>query len=199
MDTNNTIINNNDELNALREEMIQLKQRLDRTTTLNEQLMHDTIKDKLRDMRKTIYMVLGMGLLACPLWLIISIVFNLSWYFIAFTMVMLIGSATSDYLINRMDSSLVDRDLAETARQLVRMKKLRLRAEVIGVAVVIVWIVWVVFEFMHAIQDKTFATFMVVALLVGAVIGGIVGIRIFLKLQRTNDDMLRQINELQKE
>ncbi len=199
MDNNNTILTNNDELNALREQMAQLKQRLDCTTTLNEKLMVDAIKSKMRSMHKTIYMVLGMGLLTCPLWLVISIVFNLSWYFIAFTLVMLLASATSDYLINRMDCSLIDHDLAETARQLVRMKKLRLRAEIIGVAVVIVWFAWAVCEFMHAIQDKTFAIIMVASLAVGFVIGGIVGIRIFLKLQRDNDEMMRQINELQKE
>ncbi len=199
METNNNILNNNDELNALREQMSQLKQRLDSTTTLNEKLMVDAVKNKMRGMRNTILQILVIGLLACPLWLGIGVWFNLSWYFIAFTIVMLLASATSDYLINRIDINLIDHDMAETTRQLVRMKKLRLRAEIIGVAVVIVWFAWAVWVFMHAFEDKFMTICIVSGILLGGVIGGIIGIRIFLKLQRDSDEILRQINDLQQE
>ncbi len=199
MDNNNTILINNDELNALREQMAQLKQRLDSTTTLNEKLMVDAIKSKMRGIRNTICLLLFIGLLAIPMWLWIGVEYNLSWHLIVFTIVMLMGSATADYLINHIDIGLVDRDMAEAARQLVRMKKLRLRNEVIGIIVFTAWLVWVVWEFMHAFEDQFMTICMVSGILLGAVIGGIVGIRIFLKLRRDNDDMLRQINELQKE
>ncbi len=199
METNNITLNNNDELNALREQMTQLKQRLDTTTTLNEKLMVDAIKGKMRGMRNTIRLLLFIGLLAIPMWFGIGVWYNLPWYFIVFTIVMMLASGTADYLINRIDIGLVDRDMTETARQLVSMKKLRLRHEVIGITVVTVWLVWAAWEFTRVFEDLFMTICMVGVIVLGGVTGGIIGIRIFLKLQRDNDEMLRQINELQKE
>ncbi len=199
METNNITLNNNDELNALREQMTQLKQRLDTTTTLNEKLMVDAIKGKMRGMRNTIRLLLFIGLLAIPMWFGIGVWYNLPWYFIVFTIVMMLASGTADYLINRIDIGLVDRDMTETARQLVSMKKLRLRHEVIGITVVTVWLVWAAWEFTRVFEDQFMTICMVGGIVLGGVTGGIIGIRIFLKLQRDNDEMLRQINELQKE
>ena len=39
----------------------------------------------------------------------------------------------------------------------------------------------------------------VASVLIGAAVGGFIGLRIFNKMQRTNDEMIDQINELTRE
>lgn len=196
MNENFNTINNNDELDTMRLQLNELKQRLDKTSTLNEHLMQDALKGKMRGVQRTIIKVLIMGAVALPMWIFIGYWFNLPWYYITFTMAMLAASMLADYVINRMDVDTMDRNLAETARQLVKMKKYRLRQELIAIPTLLLWFGWTIWEFTHAGLDPDLAQGITYGAGLGLVIGGAIGISIFFKLQKSNDEMLRQIEDL---
>lgn len=197
MDNINTTINNNDELDALRQQLAELKERLDRTTTLNEKHLLDSIKRKMRGVHKSIYKVIAMGIIACPIWVGIGYAWNLPWYFTTFTILMLLGSATADFLINRLDVEMMGSNMAATAHRLMHMKKMRVRQEFVAIPVLIGWLTWFVWELQHAGLDPKLIMGMAVGAVVGAVIGAAIGLRIYFNLQKANDEMLRQIEELQ--
>ena len=92
-------------------------------------------------------------------------------------------------------------DLVETARKLTQMKKDRSKAQKFGMAFAGVWLVWFIYEFYqsHLAFGATKACLSVIPLIVGAAIGLVVGLHIFSKLQRANDEMIDQINELTHE
>lgn len=188
---------NNDELDAMRLQLNELKQRLDRSSQLNEKHLMNALKSKMRSVHRSIYKVIIMGCIALPLWVLIGYWFNLPWYYIAFTMAMLAASMIADYLINRMDVDNMDRNMTQTARSLVKMKKYRLRQELIAIPVLLLWFAWTLWEFSHAGLDPDIAKGISCGAGIGLVIGGSIGLRIFFNLQRANDDMLRQIDELQ--
>lgn len=188
----------NIELDAMRQQLSELKERIERTTTLNEKLMHESIKGKMRGVHKRIIKMIIMGTIALPLWVFIGYYWNLPWYFTAFTIVMLSASMLAGYVINRMDVDHMADNMADTARQLVKMKRMRVRHELIGIPVVILWLAWFMWELFHSGIDHDLAMSMCVGGIIGAVIGACLGLHIFFGLQRSNDEMLRQIEELGK-
>ena len=196
-DFNNTVNNNSEELDAMRLQLAELKSRIERNTELNEKHMMTAIKRKMRGVHRSIYRVIFMGLIAIPLWGLIGYIWNLPWYFTVFTVVMLSSSMIADYLINRMDVDSMTDNMADTARQLVKMKRYRVRQEIIAFPVLTGWLAWFIWELYHAGLEHDLVLGMATGAVIGAVIGACIGLRIFFGLQKANDEMLDQIKELE--
>lgn len=191
-------MNNNNELEDIRKQINELKQRLDRESTLNEQLLHDSLKTKIRSVHTLVGKVITMGIIGIALWIIIGIAWHLSTYFIVFTCAMMLVSVITEYLINRMKYDSITTNLKDTVTRLMRMKKLRLRQTITGCSVLfLVWMPWLAYEFSQHFDGREFLP-MIVGASVGLVIGASVGIGILLKMQRANDEMIRQIEEFTK-
>lgn len=196
-DFNNTVNTNSDELDAMRQQLAELKSRIDRNSEINEKHMMNAIKRKMRGVHRSIYKVIIMGTIALPVWILIGYIWNLPWYFTAFTIVMLSGSMIADYIINRMDIDRMTDNMAETARELVKMKKYRVRQEIIAFPMLTGWLAWFIWELYHAGLEKDLVLGMSVGSVIGAVVGACIGLRIFFNLQKANDEMLDQIKELE--
>ena len=130
---------------------------------------------------------------------------HLSWLNYAFLMTMVIVSVIADYRINVSAISDADysrNNLLTTIKKLTRMKRLRSIDMMIEVPAFIVWLLWSGIEtWMYMPADTPdFARAAAYGGIVGGVIGGVCGLifafRIFLKMQRTNDEVISQINEL---
>ena len=100
---------------------------------------------------------------------------------------MMLASATAEYLINRIKDEAFRNSLTDAVTRLIRMKKLRLRQTIIGcITLVVVWLPWLAYEFSQHFDGREFYLMF---------IGGGIGISILLKMQRTNDAIIRQIEE----
>lgn len=191
-------MDNINELEEIRKQISELKQRLDRESTLNEQLLHDSLKMKMNTVHALVRKVISIGIVGVAAWILIGLVWHLSPWFIAFTCLMMLASMTAEYLINRMKSDSFAENLKDTAIRLVRMKTLRLRQTIIGGTVLIViWMPWLAYEFSQHFDGREFLP-MIVGASVGLVIGACVGISILMKMQRANSEMIRQIEEFTK-
>lgn len=196
----NESYNNNDfnELEDLRQQITALKNKVNEQGRLNEGLVKEAIQNKMRSVHSTI-MMLGVAVMFCiPLYIWMKYEENLSWPLIIVTIVLMLGSLISDYFINRIDVRHMGDDMVETARKLTQMKKNRSIAQKIGMGVATVWLVWFLYEFHHShlALGEAAAWGSIIPLLVGALIGVVIGIGIFRKMQRANDDMINQIADL---
>lgn len=193
-------LNNMNELEEMRRELQALKQKVNERGVLNERLVRKSIQDKMSDIRRTIYKLGVVVLLAIPLWIMIKYMQNLSWPLTIFTILMMVVSVCLDWYINRIDVGSMGEDLRETANRLVEMKKRRSLQEKIACFVVVpVWVVWLAYEFYQKAPDHETGIIMIVSMAIGLVIGGAFGVSIFLKWQRKNDEMIEQIEDLLKE
>ena len=191
-------MDNINELEEIRKQINELKQRLDRESTLNEHLLHDSLKMKMRSVHTMVRKVLTYGAVGIASWIIVGVIWHLSPYFIAFTCLMTLASMTAEYLINRMGDEAFTTNIRDTATRLVRMKKLRLRQTITGCSVLIlVWMPWLAYEFSQHLDAREFLP-TIIGAAVGLVIGASIGIGILLKMQRANDEMIRQIEEFTK-
>ena len=201
MENQNSNFNDYNELDDLRRQINDLKQKVDQQGRLNEDLVKKTIQGKMKGVHNMIFK-LGFVAVACiPLYIMMKYQVGLSWPLIIFTIVFMLASLTSDYFINRMDVSHMGDDLVETANKLIKMKKNRVIGQRIGIGVALIWLVWFCYEYftVNSAYGPEFAWGSVASVLIGAAVGGFIGLRIFNKMQRTNDEMIDQINELTRE
>lgn len=200
METQNNTFNEF-ELDDLRQQIEDLKNKVNKQGRLNEELVKKAIQGKMRGVHGIILKLAIVAVLCIPFYIMMKYQVGLSWPLTIFTIVFLLASVTSDYFINRIDVSHMGDDLVGTAAKLVKMKRNRVIGQRIGIGVALLWLAWFCYEYfmLNSVYGTEAAWFSMIGILVGALIGGLIGILIFNKMQRANDEMIDQINEFTHE
>ena len=197
METQNNI-NNEFELDDLRSQINDLKNKVNRQGRLNEELVIKTIQGKMKGVHSIIFKLGILAIVFVPFYIMLKYQVGLSWPLTIFTIVFLLSSVTSDVLINRINVSHMGDDLVGTANKLVKMKRHRVIGQRIGIAVAVIWLAWFCYEYflLNSAYGPEAAWGSLIGIFVGACLGAIIGLRIFNRMQRANDEMIDQINDL---
>lgn len=200
METQNNTFNDF-ELDDLRQQIKDLENKVNAQGRLNEELVKKAIQGKMRGVHGIILKLGILALLCIPFYIMMKYQVGLSWPLTIFTIVFLLASVTSDYFINRIDVSHMGDDLVGTAAKLVKMKKNRVIGQRIGIGVAVLWLAWFCYEYfmLNSVYGTNVAWASLIGIFVGAVVGGLIGLRIFNKMQRANDEMIDQINDFTSE
>lgn len=204
MNDKNDIANNNNELEQLRSQMSIFKSKLDKQEIINEQLVRNTMTHKLSWIKKFVW---GEIILVPILLAFFAVVHHLegySWWLFAYMAMLLIADVVGDYRINNISKGrLMSDDLVETCRRLTKMKKYRIGWFIAGAIFTTIWLVWFCIETVLLLNDScsTPDHNIVVTIIVGSiVVGGIIGITIAWlithKMQRTNSQLIEQLNQI---
>ena len=138
------------------------------------------------------------------IWVGIKYILGLSWWNYSFLMLMCVVFVYIDYVVNVKALSNADyhkNNLIETARKLVKMKRQRTIQMIVEILLLILWLIW---TFLEVNSAQSTATGIRQSLLQGGIIGGYIGgvigiivaFVIFYKMQRTNDRMIEQIDDM---
>ena len=197
--------NQNTELELMRSQMEDFKAQLDKQKIVNEKMIISSMKKSMSWIKRFVYFECCLVPIIAVSWFAIKEYTLLSWFNYAFLMTMIIVSVIADYRINVSAISDADysrNNLLTTIKKLTRMKRQRSIEVMIEVPVLVVWLLWSGIEaWMYMPADAPdFVRAAVYGGMVGGVIGGVCGLifafRIFSKMQRTNDEVISQINEL---
>lgn len=206
METTNNNFNDFNELDDLRQQINDLKNKVDQQGHLNESLVKKAVQGKMKGLHRFLLRYCVILGLFVPFMMWNFIQSHFSWAFILFTLLLLVGSFTAEYLINRMDVSHMGDDLVETARKLLQMKKNRRTQLTIGFCAIAIWLPWYAYEIFQSMADTVdssqivgFMTGLAVSMVIGVAIGLAIGLSMYHRMQRTNDEMIAQINELTRE
>lgn len=195
---NNTLLSH--ELEEMRSQISILKEKLEKQNIVNEQHIRRSMKSKANDLHKTIRGTVGGGIFAliyCPIcfyWLGCSLPFV-----VVTTIVLAVCLALTirqNVVLGRMDFS--QGNLVETAEALGSVRKHYIQwTRLAAPAIIIPWYAWCMYEFIRL--DKPGGIVLLVCATAGGIIGGIIGFSINRKVIRQANEILSQIEELQKD
>lgn len=194
------------ELEQMREQMQVLRGKLDKQEIVNDKLIRNSVRSKMSWVKKFVYIEFLLLPVMAFVWFGIKEVFNLSWINYAILMIMSTIDAIWDYRINVASLNLdkvADNSLTNTLQKLIRMKQMRAKSFFIMLPLCVLWFVWTGIEMWQGVGSLGEADSLMHAAGYGGLGGAIVGIpiglcfaiHIYLKMQRTNDELIAQIGE----
>lgn len=189
----------------MRSQMEDFKAQLERQKIVNDKFIISSMKKSMSWIRKYVYFEFCLIPFIAIGWFYAKEFAHLSWFNYAFFMAVTVIDVIADYRINI--SALCDADysknnLVTTITKLTHMKRLRVIQMVIAIPVLVVWLLWSGIEaWTHLPADAPdFVRGGMYGGIAGGIVGSVAGIaiafRIFLKMQRTNDEVIKQINEM---
>ena len=198
-------INNNNELEIMRSQMASFKKQLEQQEIINSRIMSESMKKKFSWIKK---MIIG-EIILIPIFLYLAFAakyyLNLSWWSVVTFVILLLCDIWCDYDINMRaikDSDYSRDNLIDTIEKLVKMKQRRTKQAAIMLITLIGLIIWFSIEISLHLISINAATRMW-GVFYGGVVGGVIGIAvswwIYRKMQKTNDEMIKQIEEISKE
>lgn len=198
-------INNNNELEIMRSQMASFKKQLEQQEIINSRIMSESMKKKFSWIKK---MIIG-EIILIPIFLYLAFAakyyLDLSWWSTSTFVILLLCDIWCDYDINMraIKNSDYSRDnLVNTMEELLRMKQRRTKQAAIMLITLIGLIIWFSIEISLHLISINAATRMW-GVFYGGVVGGVIGIAvswwIYCKMQKTNDEMIKQIEEISKE
>lgn len=196
----------NNELEVMRQQLAILNKKLEGQEIVNDRLMREAMKHKMSWIKHYVW----AEIIAVPFLIIlffsIAVTFNLSFGPLIYLSVMLVISVAIDYKVNMIKNrEFLDGNLTETAVRLTKMKKRRLASELAQIPFILVWLVWFLYDMYRHFSGGVWN--LSNPGLTGGFIGGLIGavaavpicFSLVRKMQRTNDEVIQQIEELTKE
>ena len=198
-------INNNNELEIMRSQMASFKKQLEQQEIINSRIMAESMKKNFSWIKR---MIIGEIILT-PILLYLAFAakyyFNLSWWSVVTFVILLLCDIWCDYDINMRaikDSDYSRDNLIYTIENLLKMKQRRTKQTAIMLTATIVMSIWLLIEIgfhLIAINADTGMWLVFYGGGTGAFIGVAVAWWIYRKMQKTNDEMIKQIEEISKE
>ena len=191
----------------MREQMAALKRRLDNQEIINEQLIRNVMKNRLSWINSyVIFEAVAAPLLIIELMLFDIFVIHFSYWLLAYTILIMIGSLIYNWRFTWVkDSSLLQGDLNSLRKNFVGKKRRIVWENIVTLVLVAVWVPWLIIEirdYMLTLDPDSFLYICleggIVGVTAGCVIGVTIGLFINWKAGRTYGKVIAQIDELLK-
>ena len=191
------------ELNEMREQLATLKKQLNTQEIINDRLIKEAMGRKLSALNNSAIWICIVCLAMIPLGYFNFQRMGHSEAFCIATsalfLICLIAMIVSHYRIHKRD--VFSGNLVTVYKEVARMKKIYKSWHYWSIPMLIVWFGWMEYElYLNQANEDITALLMISASgIFGGIIGGIIGLRIHKRTLRTADDLLRQIEELQRQ
>ena len=195
----------NNEINEIlemREQLATLKKQLDTQEIINDRLLKDAMSGKLSSINRSAVWICVVCLIMIPMgYLNFQRLGHSTAFCIATSMLFLICFVAiflSHYRLRKSD--IRNGNLITTYTEVARMGKIYKSWHYWSIPMLIVWFAWFVYEIYQNMAHENIEMMLIIcgSGIFGGIIGGIIGLRIHKRTLRTADDLLRQIEELQK-
>ena len=191
------------ELNEMREQLATLKKQLNTQEIINDRLIKEAMGRKLSALNNSAIWICIVCLVMIPLGYFNFQRIGYSEAFCIATsalfLICLIAMIISHYRIHKRD--IYSGNLVTVYKEVARMKKIYKSWHYWSIPMLIVWFGWMEYEiYLNQANEDITALLMISASgLFGGIIGGIIGLRIHKRTLRTADDLLHQIEKLQRQ
>ena len=194
------------EFEEMRQQLDILKNKLDNQALINDKLIRQSMLNKMSFMKKYTWVSFLVLLFIYYGYNEVRILFNMSWWFYGFTVLVMTFTVCFDAYINHVNKKeFLNGDLIAASLQMQRMKKLRKRSLLYGIFFMTIWVSWFVIELYNGSgaanggENTSMFYGMLVGGGVGLIAGVAIGIWLYLRMQRINSDIISQIDEITKD
>ena len=187
-------------LEEMRSQITILKEKVDKQAIVNDKLIHNVINTHTSDIKRKVFVAIVCGLLTiCMSPFAFHHNLGLSWMFVIATDILMIYCISMEMYYKRMiaDKTLMNASVLEVAQTVSRFKSGYKRYTLINWVVLLpIWLIWMFVEMYFNFSDNMELFWaMAAGLGLGLVVGGIIGLRLFLRIIDNADQIIKEINE----
>ena len=192
---------NDFELENMRQQMTTLKNKLDQQEIINDRLMRRSMRNEVNTIARRYYIIMAVGLLMVPYgyWCFV-ILGGLSLFFwIVTSIFMLVCVGATYYTLRKInDPNMMNHNLVEARRKVASAKKFEANWLFFGIPAVVLWMSWFLYE-TYQLHGGAFSSGIFWGGCIGGIIGAICGLSINFRTQRQYQDIIDQIEDLTEE
>ena len=187
-------------LEEMRSQITILKEKVDKQAIVDDKLIHNVINTHNSDIKRKVFIAIVCGLLTVG---ISPLAFHhnlgLSWMFVIATDILMIYCISMEMYYKRMiaDKTLMNASVLEVAQTVSRFKSGYKRYTLINWVVLLpIWLIWMFVEMYFNFSDNMELFWaMAAGLGLGIVVGGIIGLRLFVRIIDNADQIIKEIQE----
>ena len=187
-------------LEEMRSQITILKEKVDKQAIVDDKLIHNVINTHTSDIKRKVFIAIVCGLLTVG---ISPLAFHhnlgLSWMFVIATDILMIYCISMEMYYKRMiaDKTLMNASVLEVAQTVSRFKSGYKRYTLINWVVLLpIWLIWMFVEMYFNFSDNMELFWaMAAGLGVGIVVGGIIGLRLFVRIIDNANQIIKEIQE----
>jgi len=187
---------NNSELETMRAQIALLKEKLDKETIVSEKILRDTMRHKARSINTNAWISVAASIFVM-IWALAYIPKEgFSWWFAGATVLMMLVCDFFTWKYHKdVNAKTMSGDLLTVAKVMKQLRDNYKKWLKYSIAMISVWFVWLSAEFCIRLNDWKLALIMIVALLIGLVIGGFIGLKMHNSVIRNAEEIIKQIEE----
>ena len=194
-------MNENFNLEEMRQQMTTLKNKLNQQEIVNDRLIRRSMRNEVNNINRRYNIIMAIGILMVPYgyWCFVKLVGLSVFFWIVTSIFMLICAGATFYNSRKISNpELMSHSLVEARKKVASAKKFESNWLLFGIPAVILWMGWFFYE-IYQIQGGDFYNGFFLGGCIGGIIGAIIGIKIHFKTQRQYQDVIDQIEDLTAE
>ncbi len=173
-----------------------LKDKLDKETIINEQLMRKAMKEKVSKLHKDAIIIACVALFGIPYCTWAFSFMHLPELFIVVTDIFFAIAIVYTYITHKglKANDLLDGNLIEVSHKIIKMRRLESLWLRFSIPFITIWFAWFIYEVIKQTEDEAIS--MAIGGVVGGIIGGAIGVSKYRKSRKKSQEILLQIEEL---
>ena len=194
-------MNNDFELESMRQQMNTLKNKLNQQEILNDRVMRRSMRNEVNTITRRYYIIMAVGLFMVPYgyWSFVKLAGLSLFFWIVTSIFMLICVGATYYTCRKInDPNLMNRNLVEARKKVASAKKFEADWLFFGIPAVVLWLGWFLYE-VYQIHGGAIDNGFFWGGCIGGIIGAICGLSLNFKTQRQYQEIIDQIEDITAE
>ena len=194
-------MNENFDLENMRQQMTTLKNKLNQQEIVNDRLMRRSMKNEVNTITRRYYIIMALGLFMIPYgyWCFVKLSGLSIFFWIVTCIFMLVCVGATFYTLRKInDPDMMNRNLVEARKKVASAKKFEANWLFFGIPAVVLWMSWFLYE-TYQLHGGAFSNGLFWGGCIGGIIGAICGIKMHFRTQRQYQDIIDQIEDLKAE
>ena len=191
-------MNNDFDLENMRQQMTKLKNKLNQQEIVNDRLMRRSMRNEVNTITRRYYIIMALGLFMIPYgyWCFVKLCGLSLFFWIVTSIFMLICAGATYYTLRKInDPDMMNHNLVEARKRVASAKKFEANWLFFGIPAVVLWMSWVLYE-TYQLHGGAVSNGLFWGGCIGGIIGAICGLSLNFKTQRQYQEIIDQIEDL---